>query len=183
MDKNTDPRSILISRENYDELVYLAHCGVNDGGGTAEQLKRIVDHARKFNPAYNAQVRARALAADKSWREKRQRTIALLRSGQRDAFIKYANHPYLTPVEILGKSPRSKIEVRVKYKNPDLRNRNDSFPVDSIIVGPPEGWMVIVSGEYKGCFAPPVETAVLDADIARAEQELKGITRGSDSGT
>lgn len=183
MNKNKDPRSILISRENYEQLVYLAHCGVNDGAGTAEELKRIVDHARKFNPAYSAEIRARRLAEEKGWRERRDRTIAFLRSGVRNAFLKYANHPYLTPVEIVGKSPRSKIEVRVRHTTAEYKGRNNSFPVDSFILAPPEGWQRLESGKYKDCFAPPQYNPVLDEDIARAEQELKGTPRGTDSGT
>jgi len=183
VDKNKDPRSILISRENYEQLVYLAHCGVNDGAGTAEELKRIVDHARKFNPVYNAEVRDRSLAEEKRWREKRDRTMAFLRSGVRNAFLKYVSHPYLVPVEIVGKSPRSKVEVRVRHTTDVHKGRNDSFPVDSLILALPEGWQRIESGKYKDCFAPPPYNPQLDEDIARAEQELKGTTRGTDSGT
>jgi hypothetical protein len=182
MDKNSNPDVVVLGRAMYDTLVSLAgigayECGDDDG------FKRVLTHAHKHNSVLAAERRAYILRVQQEDREQRAEVRAFIRTGVRDVYIQ-SGSGLAVPATVLGRS-RCKTRVDVRYKSAirHVGQTRCDVPVKNIVTQLPEGWMEIAGGDLKGYFVSPQLNPVLDADIFRAEQELKGIPRGTDSGT
>jgi hypothetical protein len=182
MEKNTNAEVVVLGRVMYDRLVALAWIGACECGDT-DVYRHVVKHAKKHNAALAEERRAAVLHAQQVDRERRAAVRTFIRSGVKDIFI-LSGTGLAVPATVLGRS-RCKTRVDVRYKD-SIRHvgqiRRD-VDVENILTQLPSGWMEVLGGDLKGYFVPPVLNSALDDDVARAEEELKGLSRGTDSGT
>ena len=141
MDKNQDPKVIVMDRSVFDRLMWSAR---QEGDPS-----RVIEHVRKFNPAYNAEIKAEERRIKAEDAAMRQRVREIVRSRLSKRVYLRATQGVYSPLIVLGRGIRDKRLLRVL----EIRiNQKKEVPVGSVLEDCPEGYQLVVGGQYKGYY-------------------------------
>lgn len=156
MEKNLDPKIIVLDAEVFAKLLDRAECGEREWGGS--WCKDAVKHAARFNPAYGAKVREEKLNCFKNIRDGRRKCKAFVRLVQNKVVYKISEARTPTGIEIHfipgtihGIAKHSQPFVIFKPKG---KGKVDWVRPSNLRVELPEGYVFIESGEFKGNYGP-----------------------------
>jgi len=156
MKENKDRHQVVIAREMYDDLMYLAAIGDNERNGDTATVSQVRRHAQKYNKHLHEERQVEVAKQEAEYRELRGKVIAMIIShtGEMVWLRQVAPpQPGLTerPVfylgcQVVGRSEHGKLFVKIK--NMDGTNMRD-IHIKALRLELPEGYVYEESGMHK----------------------------------
>lgn len=120
-----DPDDIMKIRAiDFDKLVNLAWCGINDGAGRDEDMEKILRRLEKLNPPYHEERKAERMARHEETRRRRKEAKAFAREHCNEVMWYHPTGDGLTRTKVQVLEHKD-VLIRVKFINGKVEHHPD----------------------------------------------------------